>query len=262
MNNPDLFFLHPRYESICNIPEFGPLAKKQLQNAKILLIGMGGLGTPCALYLAAAGVGTLGICEQDFISANNLSRQILFDPTMIGLSKRDQACQKLLQINPEISLQLFENITSANAKQILPDFDFVIDATDNIVSKLLINDTCVQINKPFSYAGVIKTKGLCFTVVPGKSLCCRCVFPELSAATNVAQCSQEGIFPPVAGILGLVQATEAIKFCTQTGSLLTNRVFSIEILHWNTRIFDVSQHNPCNLCTIQKERAFLDSLSA
>lgn len=238
-----------RYSRNLLLPEVGVKGQQKLLQSKVLVIGAGGLGSPIALYLAAAGVGTLGIADSDVVELSNLQRQVIHGTPDLGKPKTQSAQTKINQLNPEVRVATYPSCFQAeNAPAILADYDFVLDATDNFAAKFLINDACVLAGKPFSHGGVLGFDGQTMTVRPGVSACYRCVFRDLPPAGVVPTSSQVGILGAVAGILGTLMAIEAIKFLLGEGTLLTDRLL---ILHAKTMQFREARFtkNPdCPVC--------------
>ena len=201
-----------RYSRHILLPEVGGKGQKKLSNARIFMVGAGGLGSPVALYLAAAGVGTLGIIDNDVVDLSNLQRQILHHTPDVGRSKVQSAEEKLKALNPDITVDKYEErLTAKNALEIFKQYDVIIDGCDNFPSKFLINDACFFAGKPLVHGGILRFDGRVFTIIPGKSACYRCVFKQPPPPGLVASCQEAGIIGVVAGIIGTIQATEALK---------------------------------------------------
>ena len=181
---------------------FGPEAQSKLLQAKVLLVGAGGLGSPVALYLAAAGVGTIGVVDGDTVSITNLQRQVLHSTPDVGRPKVDVAKERMLAINPDVHVETYEYyLSETNAMELIKPYDFVIDGTDNFAPKYLVNDACVMLNKAFTMGGISKYSGQLMTHVPG-SACYRCLFPEPPAKQDVETCAMVGVLGSIAGMLG------------------------------------------------------------
>lgn len=238
-----------RYSRHILLENFGEAGQEKLWSARVLLIGLGGLGSPAALYLAAAGVGTLGLADADRVELSNLQRQIIHGTPDIGRLKVESAADHIRALNPEVKLQLYPQfINASNIGPILRGYDFVIDGTDSFVSKFLINDACVLAGKPFSHGGILRFQGQTMTVVPGKSPCYRCLFDGPPPADSVFTCANTGVLGAIAGMLGTIQAAEAIKCVTGTGELLTNGLLTFDALKMRFRTVPL-KHNPrCPLC--------------
>ncbi len=238
-NNEQLY----RYSRQILLQEINASGQKKLINSKILIIGLGGLGSPAAFYLTAAGIGRLGIVDSDKVELSNLQRQILHFSTDIGILKTVSAKNKLTKLNPNTTVIPYNlRITDKNIRSIIKDYDFILDCTDNFETKFLINDICVEMSKPFSHAGVIGFQGQTMTFVPGKA-CYRCIFK--SPPEDTASCAEAGILGTVAGIIGLVQATEAIKYILNTGKLLSNTILTFDALEFNFSKIKISKNPNC-----------------
>lgn len=229
------------------LDEVGVDGQMQLSKARVLVAGAGGLGSPAAIYLAAAGIGTLGIADPDRVSMSNLHRQILHHTSDLDKLKIDSAAHKLADLNPLVELRMHPVLLDAHsAPEILADYDFVVDCTDNFDSKYLINDLCVAAHKPFSIGGVVRFEGQTLTVVP-QSACYRCAFPH-RPAVPVPNCAQDGVLGAVAGILGSIQATEVLKYFLQKGTLLTNKLFVYNTLTMSFQSIALSRSPACVAC--------------
>lgn len=221
-----------RYSRHIQLPEFGMEAQLKLKQSKVLVVGSGGLGCPALLYMAAAGVGTIGIVDNDIVEGTNLQRQILFTAEDIGKPKAETAKEKLKKQNPHIHLiSYFSLLTSLNALEIIKNYDLVIDGSDNFPTRYLINDACVILNKPFVSASLFKFKGQLsiFNYKDGPTY--RCLFPEPPSAEEVPSCSEVGVIGVLPGIIGNMQAAEAIKIITGVGKIWSGKVLLIDILN-------------------------------
>jgi len=215
----------------------------------VLIIGAGGLGSPAALYLAAAGVGTLGIADSDHVDLSNLQRQIIHFTEDIGKPKVVSAAEKIQKINPEVKVvTYFERIAAENIQRIIADYDFIIDGADNFATKFLINDAFVLMKKPFSHGGILRFHGQTMTVFPGETACYRCVFPSPPPPGSIPSCAHAGVLGAVAGILGTIQAAECLKFLTGVGTLLTNALLVFDAKTMNFRRVEVKANKNCALC--------------
>ena len=213
-----------RYNRNILIDGFGEEGQRKLKLAKVLIVGAGGLGSPVLFYLAAAGVGTLGIIDYDVVDISNLQRQILYRTDEIGKQKTESAKEKLMALNPEINVRTYEErFAEDNAAAIIRPYDFVIDCCDNYATKFLINDVCVEMQKPYSHGAVLALQGEVMTYVPGCSDY-RAVFGSPPEEGSVATSAQAGILGAIACTIGCIQATEAIKYLTGIGNLITNRI--------------------------------------
>ena len=195
----------------------------------VLVVGVGGLGCPAALALAAAGVGKIGLIDPDLVELSNLQRQILHLTPDIERPKVDSARETLSRLQPTSQIIAHHTRLGAdNIAQLFQDYDFVIDATDGIATKFLINDGAVLLCKPFSYGGIVQFQGQTLTVLPGKTTCLRCLFPVPPSPDDIPSCQEAGILGSVAGSLGLIQATEAVKYLSGSGELLTDRLLTYD----------------------------------
>ena len=225
-----------RYSRNIILSEVGVKGQKKLMNAKVLIIGAGGLGAPAALYLAAAGVGTIGIADADEVDLSNLQRQIIHTTADLGKAKVQSAKETMQAINPDITVNTYRTFVAAdNVMELIADYDFILDGTDNFPAKFLINDACVLAKKPFSHAGIIRFRGQLMTYVPGQGPCYRCVFKEPPPKDAVPTCSQAGIIGAVAGAIGSLQAVEAVKYLVGAGDLLTGQLLTYDALKMEFR---------------------------
>jgi len=237
-----------RYSRHILLKDVGYEGQLKIANGKVLIIGAGGLGAPAALYLAAAGVGTIGIIDADVVDITNLQRQVIHHTSDIGIPKVHSAAQKIKEINPDVHVRTYhEWFSPENALKILADYDFVIDGTDNFPAKFLINDACVMAKKAFSHGGILRFDGQTFTYVPG-SACYRCIFPTPPPKDLVPTCSQAGVLGSIAGMLGTIQATEALKYIIGIGDLLTNRLLIFNALSMQFRTVPVKKNDNCAVC--------------
>ncbi|GFO64144.1 molybdopterin-synthase adenylyltransferase MoeB [Geomonas paludis] len=255
-----------RYSRHILLKEVGGKGQLKLMNGKVLVIGAGGLGSPIALYLAAAGVGTIGIADADQVDLSNLQRQIIHSTPDVGKAKVLSAKEKMLAINPELNVVTYE--TWVNADNILPmiaDYDFIIDGTDNFAAKFLINDACVLAGKPYSHGGILQFDGQTFTVSPGESPCYRCVFPEPPPKDVIPTCSRAGVIGVLPGVIGTLQATEAIKYLLGAGDLLHGRLLTYSALRMRFREVPIRKNPKCPICgdhpTITELKDELDALT-
>lgn len=235
-----------RYSCQIALPGFGEESQKHLQQARVLVVGAGGLGCPAAQYLAAAGIGTLGIADFDTVSLGNLHRQVLFTPAEVGQNKARVACDKLQHQNPGIKLVPHElKVTSANVLALLQDYDVVLDGTDNFDTKYLLNDACVLAGKPLVYGAIYQFEGQVAVwnvpVEAGKrSPNYRDVFPEVDAS-QVPNCAEGGVIPTLAGMIGCMQANEVLKLVTGAGEPLVGKLLLLDALTMQSRIIKVGK---------------------
>ncbi len=235
------------------IPEVGEAGQLKLLQSRVLIIGLGGLGSPALFYLAACGIGEIGIADSDRVEVSNLQRQILHGKEDVGKEKTVSAQESVRRLRSDLRLNLYPfRITSANAAETIAPYDFVIEATDNFEAKFLINDACVQQGKPFSHAGILGTYGQAMTVVPGNSPCFRCVFEEVPPPGAVQTTAEVGVLGSVPGVLGAIQATEAIKYLVDCGSLLVGRLLTYDALAMNFREIRLPADRRCKVCVSQE----------
>ena len=251
-----------RYDRHLILDGFGRDGQLRLLNAKVLVVGAGGLGSPAAMYLAAAGVGTIGIADGDMVSAANLQRQILYADGDIGKAKTEAAAERLRAMNPGVRIVEHDTfLNEDNALDLIRPYDFIVEGTDNFASKYLVNDACVMLGKPFCIAGINRYSGQVMTHLPGTA-CYRCVFPEPPAVSEVETCSMVGVLGSLAGIVGTVQATEAIKCIAGTGRPLTDALLTLDALTMEWQRFDIGRNSECRLCgdspsiTVLREYAY------
>ncbi len=237
-----------RYSRQIILQDVGGIGQEKLLNAKIFIVGAGGLGSPAALYLAAAGVGTIGIADPDKVELSNLQRQILHFTSDVNKNKVDSAKETLNSLNPDVKVVTFhEKVDSSNIKDLIKGYDFIIDGTDNFPVKFLINDACVMLKKPFSHAGVLRFNGQTLTYIPGKA-CYRCLFLEPPPPGSVPSCREAGILGAVVGILGTIQAAETLKFILDKGELLSDQLLVINALNMEIRKIKVKKNPDCPVC--------------
>lgn len=239
-----------RYERQIILPEVGLSGQQKLRDAKVLIIGAGGLGSPAALYLAGAGVGTIGIVDADEVSLTNLHRQVIHAAGNVGRNKAESAKEGIGRLNDQVAVVTYPyHVTPENISQMIADYDFVLDAVDNFETKFLINDACVIAGKPFCHAGILRFEGQVLTYVPGEGPCYRCIFEEIPERGSIPNCSQAGIIGAVAGIIGCVQALEAIKYILSAGELLTGRMYVLDGLTMTSRIAKFPKSSKaCRVC--------------
>ena len=239
-----------RYDRQIILPQIGSEGQKKLKSSSVLIVGAGGLGSPAALYLAGAGVGTIGIMGGDTVSVSNLQRQMIHNMETECVNKAESAKLSLQKLNDRIEIRAYPHaLTADNAEEIISKYDFIIDAADNFETKFLINDACVLLEKAFCHAGILQFEGQVMTYVPGNNPCYRCVFEEIPESGSIPNCSQAGIIGAVAGIIGSIQALEAVKYLLGAGELLTGKIFVLDGLSMRTRIVRFSSKNEsCKVC--------------
>lgn len=238
-----------RYSRHIILKEVGGKGQKKLFDGKVMIIGAGGLGSPIALYLAAAGIGTIGIADADVVDLSNLQRQVIHQTKDVGIAKVLSAKEKMQAINPELKVNTYEEwISAANISDIIKDYDFVIDGTDNFAAKFLINDACVLAGKPYSHGGILQFDGQTITIEPGKSPCYRCIFPTPPPKDAIPTCSTAGVIGVLPGVIGTIQATEAIKYILGKGELLTGRLLTYSALRMRFREVPIKKNARCPIC--------------
>lgn len=237
-----------RYSRHIILKELGGVGQEKLLQGKVLVIGAGGLGAPAALYLAAAGVGTIGVVDADRVDLSNLQRQIIHFTADVNRPKVDSAKEKLEAINPDVRVITYPTrVTSENIAEIIRDYDFIIDGTDNFPTKFLINDACVFQDKPFSHGGILRFDGQTMTYLPGNA-CYRCVFNNPPPKGAIPTCSEAGILGAVAGMLGTIQAAEALRYLLGKGKLLANRLLIFNALNMEFRTVNFKTNPDCPIC--------------
>ncbi|MGW8162046.1 MAG: HesA/MoeB/ThiF family protein, partial [Desulfobulbales bacterium] len=238
-----------RYSRQILLKEIGVEGQVKLSRAKVLVAGAGGLGSPAALYLAAAGVGSIDIVDSDLVDVSNLQRQIAHTSLDIGRAKAESAAERMLAINPELCVRpLHTRLCADNIMSIIRGYDFVLDGTDNFPTKFLLNDACVLAGIPLSHGGVLRFEGQTMTILPGRSACYRCVFRQPPLSGAVSSCSEAGILGAVAGMLGIIQTAEALKYITDAGDLLTNILLRFDALKMDFRRIPLTRQEDCPVC--------------
>ncbi len=228
-----------RYSRHILLKGVGGRGQRKLLDARVLVVGAGGLGSPISLYLAAAGVGHLGIVDPDTVELSNLQRQIIHHTSDVGRAKVHSAARKIADLNPDVEVVPYEQRLSAeNILDIISNYDFVVEGTDNFPTKFLVNDACVLSDTPFNQGGILRFQGQTMTHVPG-SASYRCVYREPPPPGSVPTCSEAGVLGAIAGMLGTIQATETLKYLLGIGDLLVNRILFFDALTMQTRVVDV-----------------------
>jgi len=238
-----------RYSRHILLDDVGVEGQEKLLQAKVLIIGAGGLGSPAALYLAAAGIGTIGIVDNDCVEISNLQRQIAHFTKDLNVPKVESAAEKMLAINPDIRINTYrEFLCAGNIDSIIDGYDFILDGTDNFPTKFLVNDACVFKKIPFSHGGILRFNGQTMTVVPGKTACYRCSFRKPPPPDAVPSCAQAGVLGAIAGMLGTIQAAEALKFITGVGELLTDSLLTFDAKNMLFRKINLKRQENCPVC--------------
>lgn len=238
-----------RYSRHLSLREVGVEGQQKLKAAKVLLVGVGGLGSPSALYLAASGVGTIGVIDSDKVDVSNLQRQVLYDTDSVGRPKAEAAKERLLALNPEIELIAHAvELRAANVQDIFGRYDIVLDGTDRFTTRYLSNDACVILRKPLVSAAIHRFEGQAMTYVPGRAPCYRCLFPEPPADGIVPNCAEAGVLGVLPGVMGTIQATEAIKLVIGVGEPLLGRFLTYDALAMRFEEFRFSRRRDCAVC--------------
>jgi len=237
-----------RYARHLALAEVGLHGQGRLKASRVLVVGAGGLGSPAALYLAAAGVGTLGLLDCDRVEVSNLQRQVLFDTAALGTPKARAGRERLAALNPEIRVVAHElELTAANARELVAQYDLILDGSDRLATRYHVNDACVLTQRPLVTAAVHRFEGQLLTYVPGRGACYRCLFPSARDGL-VASCAQTGVLGVVPGVLGALQATEAIKLITGIGEPLIGRLLTYDALEMRFDEFRIRRRHDCAVC--------------
>ncbi|MGD0732031.1 MAG: molybdopterin-synthase adenylyltransferase MoeB [Terracidiphilus sp.] len=238
-----------RYSRHLILPEVGMEGQQRLKAARVLCVGTGGLGSPLAFYLAAAGIGTLGLVDFDVVDASNLQRQIIHSTKDIGRKKLDSAEEKLTALNPWVKVVKHETmLTSANALDIIKDYDIVADGTDNFPTRYLVNDACVLLGKPNVYGSIFRFEGQASVFATEAGPCYRCLYPEPPPPGLVPSCAEGGVLGILPGLVGVIQATEAIKLILGKGESLIGRLLLIDALNMRFRELKLRRNPECPVC--------------
>jgi sulfur-carrier protein adenylyltransferase/sulfurtransferase len=238
-----------RYSRHLILPEVGVEGQRKLKAARVLCVGTGGLGSPLALYLAAAGVGTLGLVDLDVVDASNLQRQIIHSTADIGRKKLDSAEEKLKALNPALNVVKHETmLSSANALDILKDYDVVVDGTDNFPTRYLVNDACVLLGKPNAYGSIFRFEGQASVFAAKDGPCYRCLYPEPPPPGLVPSCAEGGVLGILPGLIGVIQATEVIKLILGIGEPLIGRLLLVDALKLRFRELKLRKNPDCPVC--------------
>lgn len=246
-----------RYKRHLLLPEVGLKGQQKLLDAKVLCIGAGGLGCPIALYLAAAGVGTIGLADVDVVSPSNLQRQVLFGMSDIGDAKVTAAARRLKDLNPDIKIvEHMELVSAANVMDLIADYDFIIDGTDNFPTRYCVNDACVIQGKPNIYGSIFRFDGMVTVFAPhlknpdtgDKGPCYRCMFPEPPDPGSVPSCAEGGVIGVLPGVIGTIQAAEVVKLITGAGKPAIGKLFTYDALTFEFRTLKVRRDPKCPVC--------------
>jgi sulfur-carrier protein adenylyltransferase/sulfurtransferase len=237
-----------RYQRHLTLREVGAAGQEKLKAARVLIVGAGGLGSPAALYLAAAGCGTLGLLDFDRVDISNLQRQVLFDTAAVARPKADAGAARLAALNPAIRVvpHVLE-LKAANVREVLAGYDLVLDGTDRLATRYLVNDACVLMAKPLVSAAIHRFEGQLLTYVPERGPCYRCLFPD-AAEAPVPNCAEAGVLGVLPGVMGTLQATEAIKLITGIGAPLIGRLLTYDALGMRFEEFRIARRRDCAVC--------------
>ncbi len=238
-----------RYSRHILLPEVGGKGQKRLLDSKVFLVGAGGLGSPAAFYLAAAGIGKIGISDNDDVDFSNLQRQILHSTKDVDYPKAQSAKETLEGLNPDIEVVPYTvRLNSENILDIIKDYDVIIDGSDNFPTRYLVNDACVMLGKPLSHGSIFRFDGQATTILPGLGPCYRCLYETPPPPDLVPSCQEAGVLGVIAGIIGVVQATEVIKLQLGKGNLLNGKLLLYDSLNMDFKKLTI-QHNPeCPMC--------------
>ncbi len=238
-----------RYSRHLILPEVGMAGQLKLKSARVLMVGAGGLGAPLGLYLAAAGVGHLGLVDSDVVDASNLQRQVLYGHEDVGRPKLEAASKRLLGINPDLKLELFETrFTAANATDIARDYDIIVDGTDNFATRYLVNDLCVLEGKANVHGSVFRFEGQASVFDARRGPCYRCLYPEPPSPGMVPSCAEGGVLGILPGVMGLIQATETVKLILEQGDSLIGRLLLFDALEMSFREMKLKKNPDCSIC--------------
>ena len=238
-----------RYSRQIILPSVGGKGQEKLLAAKVLIIGAGGLGSPCALYLASAGIGKIGIVDSDKVELNNLQRQILHSTKDVGRAKVESAKDRLSGINQDVEVVPYNiRLTSENILDIIKEYDIIVDGSDNFPTRYLVNDACVLAKKPLSHGGIFRFDGQAITILPHKSACYRCLFASPPPPGLVPSCQEAGILGAVAGAIGIIQANEVLKYVLEIGTLLAGKLLVFNALDSSFRQVKVPKDPKCPVC--------------
>jgi adenylyltransferase/sulfurtransferase len=238
-----------RYSRHLSLPEFGPEGQRRLKASSVLVVGAGGLGSPLALYLAAAGIGRMGLVDFDAVDETNLQRQILHGTSDIGRPKLESARERLHDLNPHVALELHEvRLTSENALAILESYDVIVDGTDNFPTRYLVNDACVLLGKPNVHGSIFRFEGQASVFDARRGPCYRCLYPDPPPPGLVPSCAEGGVLGVLPGVIGVIQAIETIKVLLELGDTLVGRLLVFDALGMRFRELKLRKDPDCPLC--------------
>ena len=248
-----------RYSRHLIIPDVGVEGQRRLKDARVLMVGAGGLGSPIGLYLAAAGVGTLGLVEFDTVDVTNLQRQVMHGTKDVGRKKVDSARDRIADVNPHVKVVGYDDrLTSANALDIFRGYDLVVDGTDNFATRYLVNDACVLLGKPNVYGSIFRFEGQSTVFCTADGPCYRCLYPEPPPPGMVPSCAEGGVLGVLPGLVGLIQATETVKLITGAGEPLVGRLLLVDALRMQFRTLKVRKDPRCPACVTRELKALVD----
>ena len=248
-----------RYHRQLILPNVGERGQRKLARARVLLVGAGGLGSPVALYLAAAGVGHIGIIDEDVVDVSNLHRQVLHGTHDIGRPKVASAGDRLRDLNPHVDVAtLHARLSSSNAMDLLRTYNIVVDGSDNFPTRYLVNDACVLLGIPCVHASISRFDGQASVFATAEGPCYRCIFPEPPAPGSIPSCADGGVFGALPGLLGSIQATEVIKLITGVGESLVGRLLIVDALRMRFRTIELERNPACPACGTRKITALID----
>ena len=248
-----------RYGRHLVLSEVGPQGQQKIKASKVLLVGAGGLGSPAALYLAAAGVGTLGLVDFDVVDITNLQRQVIHGTSDIGRPKLDSASDRIRDINPNVHVVQYDTaLTSENALGIARDYDVIVDGTDNFPTRYLVNDTCVLLGKPNAFGSVLRFEGQASVFATPDGPCYRCLFREPPPPGAVPSCAEAGVLGVLPGLIGTIQATEALKLILGAGDPLIGRLLLVDALSMQFRTIELRRDPECPACGTRELKELID----
>ena len=248
-----------RYSRHLILPEVGLDGQRRLKAGRVLVVGAGGLGSPVALYLAAAGVGTIGLVDFDVVDLTNLHRQILHGTSDIGRPKLDSAHERIADVNPHVHVEPFDTrLTSANALEIMGGFDIIVDGTDNFATRYLVNDACVLLERPNVHGSIFRFEGQASVFATSDGPCYRCLFPAPPPPDTVMNCAESGVLGVLPGLVGTIQATETVKLLLGIGASLAGRLLLIDALRLQFRTVNVRRDPRCPACGTREIQALID----
>src|SRR5216110_3224324 len=248
-----------RYSRHLILPDVGVPGQEKLKAARVLLIGAGGLGSPAALYLAAAGVGTLGLVDFDNVDVTNLQRQILHGTKDVGRPKLVSARERIADVNPHVRLETYETaLTSKNALDILSGYDIVVDGTDNFATRYLVNDACVLLARPNVYGSILRFEGQASVFDATRGPCYRCLYPEPPPPGLVPSCAEGGVLGVLPGVIGLIQGVETLKLILGIGESLIGRLVLFDALAMSFRTVNIRKDPTCPACGTHEIKALID----